>query len=82
MGKQLARKSVLTIQPYEPGKPIEEAARELGIPEQDIIKMASNENPLGASPLGIQAIKDCADKVGLYPDQDPKYRRCGQLRVP
>ena len=68
MSKQLARESVLTIKPYQPGKPIEEVARELGIPEPDIIKMASNENPLGASPLGIQAIKDCAAGVGLYPD--------------
>ena len=68
MIEQLARESVLSIQPYQPGKPVEEVARELGMPESNIIKMASNENPLGASPLGIQAIKDCADKVGLYPD--------------
>ena len=68
MSEKLARKGVLTIQPYEPGKPIEEVARELGIPEPDIIKMASNENPVGASPLGVQAIKDSADGVNLYPD--------------
>jgi histidinol-phosphate aminotransferase len=66
--KQLAKESVLTIQPYEPGKPIEEVARELGMPEPDIIKMASNENPLGPSPLGVQAIKECADRVNMYPD--------------
>ena len=68
MSKQLAKDGVLTIQPYEPGKPIEEVARELGIPESDIIKMASNENPAGPSPLGVQAIKDSAEKVNLYPD--------------
>jgi histidinol-phosphate aminotransferase len=66
----LAKKGVMSIQPYQPGKPIEEVSRELGIPEAEIIKMASNENPLGASPLGIQAIKDCADQVFLYPDGD------------
>jgi histidinol-phosphate aminotransferase len=68
MAKQLAKESVLSIKPYEPGKPIEEVARELNIPESDIIKMASNENPLGPSPLGIQAIKESADRVNLYPD--------------
>lgn len=73
MRKQLAKESVLSIKPYEPGKPIEEVARELGIPEPDIIKMASNENPLGPSPLGIQAIRECADQVNLYPDGDCYY---------
>ncbi len=68
MIKQLTRESILSIKPYEPGKPIEEVARELNIPEPDIIKMASNENPLGPSPLGVQAIKDCADRVNMYPD--------------
>ncbi|MEK7397497.1 MAG: Clp protease N-terminal domain-containing protein, partial [Candidatus Poribacteria bacterium] len=67
---QLAKDGVMTISPYEPGKPIEEVSRELGIPEADIIKMASNENPLGASPLGVQAIKHCAEMVNLYPDGD------------
>ena len=70
---QLAKNGVLSIQPYEPGKPIEEVSRELGIPEADIIKMASNENPLGPSPMGVQAIKDCADNVHLYPDGDCYY---------
>lgn len=68
MSKKLARESILSIKPYQPGKPIEEVARELGMPEEDIIKMASNENPMGASPMGVQAIKDAADGVNLYPD--------------
>lgn len=68
MKKQLVKESILSIQPYEPGKPIEEVARELGIPEPEIIKMASNENPLGPSPLGVQAIKEYADQTHLYPD--------------
>ena len=42
------RKCVLRLQPYVPGKPIEEVKRELGI--DDVIKMASNENPFGPSP--------------------------------
>ena len=53
-----AYSSVEDLVPYSAGKPIEEVARELGIPESDIIKMASNENPAGPSPLGVQAIKD------------------------
>lgn len=71
--EQLAKDGVISIQPYEPGKPIEEVSRELGIPEADIIKMASNENPLGPSPMGIQAIIDCAENVHLYPDGDCYY---------
>lgn len=73
MSKRLAKEGVLSIRPYEPGKPIEEVSRELGIPEQDIIKLASNENPIGPSPLGIKAIRDCADQVNLYPDGDCYY---------
>jgi len=71
--RQLAKNGVLSIQPYEPGKPIEEVSRELGIPEADIIKMASNENPLGPSPMGVQAIIDCAENVNMYPDGDCYY---------
>ena len=55
-----------TIQPYQGGKPIEEVQRELGI--TDIIKLASNENPLGPSPLAVQAIAESAAQVHLYPD--------------
>ena len=40
---------------YQPGRPIEEVARELGLPADDIIKLASNENPLGVSPLAMRA---------------------------
>ena len=52
----IPRKTVLNIKPYQPGKPIEEVKRELGL--ADVIKMASNENPLGLSgPRGIPARK-------------------------
>ena len=54
------------IQPYQGGKPIEEVQRELGI--ENIIKLASNENPLGPSPLAIAAMKKAMSDVNLYPD--------------
>ncbi len=57
-----------SIAPYQPGKPISELARELGLAEADIIKLASNENPLGASPKALAAIRQHLEGVGLYPD--------------
>lgn len=60
-----------TIQPYQGGKPIDEVQREFGI--DDIIKLASNENPLGPSPLAKEAIKRAAAKVNLYPDGNAYY---------
>lgn len=56
---------------YQGGKPIEEVKRELGI--SDIIKLASNENPLGPSPLALQAIEDSARQVHFYPDGNAYY---------
>jgi histidinol-phosphate aminotransferase len=55
-----------SLSPYVPGKPIEEVAREYGVP--DCAKLASNENPLGASPLALTAIRDALERVHLYPD--------------
>ena len=60
-----------TIQPYQGGKPIEEVQRELGI--TDIIKLASNENPLGPSPLAVRAITESVGQVHLYPDGNAYY---------
>lgn len=60
-----------TIHPYQGGKPIDEVQREFGI--DDIIKLASNENPLGPSPLAKEAIKRVATKVNLYPDGNAYY---------
>jgi hypothetical protein len=51
----LVNPSILSQPVYEPGKPIEDVARELGLDPAGIIKLASNENPLGASPLGVAA---------------------------
>ncbi len=57
---------VRDLRPYLPGKPIEEVERELGIP--NAIKLASNENPLGPSPLVLAAMRECLDSIALYPD--------------
>lgn len=57
---------VRELQPYLPGKPIEELERELGI--SNSLKLASNENPLGASPAALEAIREAADQVAFYPD--------------
>lgn len=54
--------------PYEPGRPIEDVARELGLNPADISKMASNENPLGPSPRAVRAMKKLATESHLYPD--------------
>ena len=53
---------------YQPGRPITEVARELGIPASDIIKLASNENPLGPSPLALAAVREMLPQSHLYPD--------------
>ncbi len=65
------KSGIETIHPYQGGKPIEEVQRELGI--TDIIKLASNENPLGPSPLAKNAIQRAADQVHFYPDGDAYY---------
>ncbi len=60
------RPNVLGMTPYTPGKPIDEVKRELGLTE--VVKLASNENPWGASPKAIEAIRVAAAEVHLYPD--------------
>ena len=65
---KLTRPCVEQLKPYVPGKPIEEVQREYGL--TDIIKLASNENPLGPSPRAIEAICQAAESVRLYPDND------------
>ena len=64
----LAPANVRAISPYVPGKPIAETARELGMPESSILKMASNENPLGTSPRALAAIRGAIDQLAYYPD--------------
>ena len=58
---------------YQPGRPIEEVARELGLPAEGIIKMASNENPFGPSPLAVAAMQKAISGVNLYPDGNAFY---------
>ncbi len=60
---------VRAISPYQPGKPITELAREMGIPVDSIVKLASNENPLGMSPKARQAVEAALAGVERYPDQ-------------
>jgi histidinol-phosphate aminotransferase len=64
----LAPAYIRSIAPYQPGKPISELARELGLEESSIIKLASNENPLGVSPKAQRAIRAVLDGLALYPD--------------
>lgn len=71
MIKDLVKKNILNIKPYEPGKPIEELKRELNISR--IIKMASNENPLGPSKKAVNAMKKAIASVNRYPDGSCYY---------
>ena len=65
--------ALATLPVYQPGRPIEEVARELRLPADDIIKLASNENPLGPSPKALAAMRDALQKVNLYPDGNAFY---------
>jgi len=60
---------------YQPGKPIEETARELGCEPGEIIKLASNENPLGPSPEAVAAMREAIESAHLYPDGGAFYLR-------
>ena len=64
----LAPGYIRAIAPYQPGKPISELAREMGIDEARIIKLASNENPRGVSPLARRAIEAALSELARYPD--------------
>src|SRR5688572_27497652 len=66
--ESLAKPAVLTQPVYEPGKPIEYVARELGLDPEGIIKLASNENPFGPSPRALAAAKRALEHGELYPD--------------
>jgi histidinol-phosphate aminotransferase len=62
----LAAPGVRGLQPYVPGKPIEELEREYGV--RDTLKMSSNENPLGPPPVAIAALRNATGQLHLYPD--------------
>lgn len=65
---QFANRFVCDLVAYEPGKPIDETARELGLDPSQIVKVASNENPLGPSPLAKAAMRDALEDAHIYPD--------------
>lgn len=60
------RKAIDSLSPYIPGKPIDEVKRELGL--ERVIKLASNENPLGNSPAATRAVEEWAKNMAIYPD--------------
>jgi len=65
--------SLKNLPVYQPGRPIEEVARELGLPAAEIIKLASNENPFGPSPLALAAMEGALKQTHLYPDGNGFY---------
>src|SRR6476659_9092571 len=71
----LANPQLKNLVVYEPGKPIEETARELQVDPASIIKLASNENPLGPSPAAIAAMRTALAEAQLYPDGNGFYLR-------
>ena len=68
MNKPLAPSHIRAIAPYQGGKPITELAREMGLNVADIVKLASNENPLGISPKAQMAIEEVIGDIARYPD--------------
>jgi len=66
MNPKLIRSDIDNIEAYKPGKPIQEVKRELGI--KDVIKLASNENPLGPSPKAVKAIRKVLEEISYYPE--------------
>ncbi len=73
MHSNMVGKNIQNLIPYAPGKPVEEVERELGI--RNSIKLASNENPLGPSPLAMEAVAAHLGKAHLYPDGGAFYLR-------
>jgi len=69
--EELVRKNILNVTPYIAGKPIEETKRQLGL--KQVIKIASNENPLGPSPKAVAAIRKTLSNINRYPDSNGYY---------
>ena len=70
-----ANRQLRDLAVYEPGRPIEETGRELGVDPSEIIKLASNENALGASPKAVAAMRAAIESSHLYPDGSGYYLR-------
>jgi histidinol-phosphate aminotransferase len=80
--ERLIKPHILGLEPYQPGKPVEELERELGI--EGAIKLASNESAIGPSPKAIAAVRDALDGVHRYPDGSSfalRQRLSAQLNV-
>src|SRR5579872_4694677 len=65
-GAQLYRRAVSDLQPYQPGKPVEDVQRELGL--ERVVKLASNEGPFGPFPAALEALDRAARELNRYPD--------------
>src|SRR5258706_12820411 len=83
---ELSPSYVRSIAPYQPGKPISELAREMGLDEAGIVKLASNENPRGIGPRTPAAIEAALGGIARYPDgngfglkQAPAKRYAGDI---
>ena len=76
----LVSPSIERIQPYQPGTPIEQVARQLGLGPSDIIKLASNENSLGPSPAALVAARQELERVHRYPDSEAPSLRAALAR--
>src|SRR5690606_39319858 len=84
----LALPGVQKLSPYVPGKPVEELAREFGLDPASIVKLASNENPLGPAPSVLQAVQRALPELTRYPagngftlKQDRKSTRLNSSHV-
>lgn len=75
--QQYANRFVCDLVAYEPGKPIDETAREFGLDPASIVKVASNENPLGPSPLAKSAMRAALEEAHIYPDGGGYRLRAG-----
>src|SRR5580765_5262946 len=74
-----------TLPTYQPGRPIDDVARELGLSPDRIIKLASNENPLGPSRLAMAAMRKAISQTNFYPDGNAfhlKQKLAAKLDVP
>jgi histidinol-phosphate aminotransferase len=76
----LVTPSIERIQPYQPGTPIEQVAAKLGFDASDVVKLASNENPLGPSPRGTAAAARELERVHRYPDSEAPSLRSALAR--
>jgi histidinol-phosphate aminotransferase len=76
--RPLVQPYIESLKPYVPGKPTADAARETGL--QDVVKLASNENPLGPSPQAVQALERAVANVHLYPEGSSRELTLGLAR--